>query len=45
MPLTSNKQSWQHVDKVLEIVEFDFAHRLSPAEKDAFEYRAHAFTR
>lgn len=45
MPLTPDHQSWQELDKILEVVEFAFEKGLSPAEKKAFEHRIYAFTR
>ena len=45
MPLTPDKQAWQEVDKILEIVGFVFAQNLSPAEKEAFEHRVYALTK
>ncbi|KAH6638228.1 hypothetical protein C7974DRAFT_391113 [Boeremia exigua] len=44
MPLTPDNQSWQDVDKILEIVEFTFMQNLSPVEKEAFEHRVYALT-
>lgn len=45
MPLMADHQSWQKLDKILEVVEFTFEQGLSPAEKKAFEHRVYAFTR
>jgi len=39
--LTPDKQSYQAVDKVLELVEFTFTQELKSAEKEAFLYRLH----
>ncbi|KAF9699748.1 hypothetical protein EKO04_002197 [Ascochyta lentis] len=39
LPLTADKQSYEAVDKVLEIVEFSFATDLTPLEKEAFLHR------
>ncbi|KAJ8115072.1 hypothetical protein OPT61_g3188 [Boeremia exigua] len=44
MPLTVDKQSWQHVDKILEIINFTFTRDLSTAEREAFQHRACALT-
>jgi hypothetical protein len=45
MPLTPDFQSYQKLDKILEVVEFAFEKRLSPGARKAFEDRIHAFMR
>lgn len=45
MPLTPDFQSYQKLDKILEVVEFAFEKDLSPGERKAFEYRTYAFIR
>jgi hypothetical protein len=45
MPLTPDFQSYQKLDKILEVVEFAFEKGLSPGERKAFEYRIYAFMR
>jgi len=45
LPLTPDNQAWQEIDKILEMVVFNFAQGLSPAEKEAFQQSVYAFTK
>jgi hypothetical protein len=45
MPATPNKQHWQKVDKILEIVDFMFERDLTNDEKTAVEERVYALTK
>lgn len=45
MPLTSDKQHWQKVNKALEIVQFAFTQNLTAAEKTTFEGRLYDLTK
>jgi hypothetical protein len=45
MPLTLDKQAWQKVDKILEIVEFSFSQLSTDAERKAFDGRLYDLTK
>lgn len=45
MPATPDKQGWQKVDKILEIVDFKFERDLTNDEKTAVEERIYALTK
>jgi hypothetical protein len=45
MPLMPEFQSYQKLDKILEVVELAFEKRLSPGERKAFEHRIYTFIR
>jgi hypothetical protein len=45
MPLTPDFQSYQELDKILEVVEFTFERGLSPVERKDFERRVYEFIR
>lgn len=45
MPATPNKQHWQKVDKILEIVDFMFERDLTNDEKTAVEEHVYALTK
>ena len=45
MPLTPDFQSYQELDKILEVVEYTFERGLSPVERKDFERRVYEFIR